>query len=54
MVATRLKRKSASALLVENQCDIFTTSNIHATRQHTGLTDILSHVGSASGISLSG
>jgi hypothetical protein len=50
MVATRPKRKSHNASMAEEQFDISATSNIHATRQHTGLTDILSHVGSASGI----
>ena len=50
MVPTRPKRKSPDASMPGGQRDISDTLNIHATRQHTGLTDILSHVGSASGI----
>ena len=49
-VPTRPKRKSASATLAGIQSDGSTEPNIYASRQHTGLTDILSHVGSISGI----
>ena len=50
MIPTRPKRKSADVLSAEGQCDVSKTSNTHASRQHTGLTDILTYVGSASGI----
>jgi len=49
-VPTRPKRKSASTPLAGIQCDGSTEPSIHASRQHTGLTDILNHVGSISGI----
>jgi len=49
-VPTRPKRKSTGSLLAENQCDSTTDLNINVSRQHTGLTDILNHVGSASGL----
>ena len=50
MVTTRPKRKSAGASPPESPCDVSAISKIHASRQRTGLTDILSHVGRASGI----
>jgi hypothetical protein len=49
-VPTRPKRKSASTPLDEGQHDGVIGSTIYASRQHTGLTDILNHVGSISGI----
>jgi hypothetical protein len=49
-VSTRAKRKSTGASLAKSQCDAPDDSSIYASRQHTGLTDILNHVGNASGI----
>jgi hypothetical protein len=49
-VPTRPKRKPTDISLAENQCDEPLGLNIHASRQHTGLTDILNHVGSVSGM----
>ena len=49
-VSTRPKQKPAIIPLAKIQCDESTEPNIHASRQHTGLTDILNHVGSISGI----
>ena len=50
MVPTRPKRKSADEFLDRGQGDVTATSNTFASRQHTGLTDILNHVGKISGI----
>jgi len=47
---TRPKRKPTDIALIEGQCDEPLGSNIHASRQHTGLTDILNHVGNVSGM----
>jgi len=49
-VPTRIKRKSTDAFLAETQSSDSNTSTICASRLHTGLTDILSHVGNASGM----
>ena len=49
-VLTRPKRKSKGAALTESHCDCSASPYIYASRQHTGMTDILEHVGIASGI----
>ena len=49
-VPTRPKRKPADISFVESLCDVSAATNIQATRKRTGLTDILNHVGNASGI----
>ena len=49
-VSTRVKRTSKGISLVGSQYNDLVDSNIYASRQHTGLTDILNHVGNISGI----
>ena len=49
-VPTRPKRKSMGAALTESDCDCSASPYTYASRQHTGMTDILEHVGIASGI----
>jgi transposase len=49
-VQTRPKRKPMDKTPARNQCDGTLDSNIYASRQHTGLTDLLDHVGSVSGM----
>ena len=49
-VPTRAKRKSSGASLAESQSGVPGDSSVSASRQRTGLTDILDHVGKASGI----
>lgn len=49
-VPTRLKRKHADLSFAGNHCEGTVDLNINASRQHTGLTDILEHIGTVSGI----
>jgi hypothetical protein len=49
-VPTRQKRESVGAPLVESLYGNSVGSNIHASRQHTGMIDILNHIGNVSGI----
>ena len=50
IMSTRPKRKIIEISVTESQFAASTASDIHASRKHTGLTDILDHAGSASGI----
>jgi hypothetical protein len=50
IISTRPKRKTGEMSVTESQFNASAASNIHASRTHTGLTDILNHAGIASGI----
>ena len=50
IMPTRPKRKAVDVSVVDSNFNASTSSDIHASREHTGLTDILNHAGNASGL----